>query len=331
MYFFYSYDNLWNITHHTVSWFMEGYLSYVFFFLWLSPFVFRFLENCWLFFIIFTCVCTLLIFQTLIFLNFKEGIWTCFLIFPIFNFSTTSQTFLSSPLLHPSLFLHPENIWCFFKRRPHGQQEIEAHGMTHIPFRTWCPHCVRGKASQSPHMKQNECPRSVWTTSYWETPTKKQNPTNATEFHVLLIWVDKVAVEHKGRDEWTVRRTVQCIANYFENWEREFDCDIGGRQRKPSGQKILYPKAVQSENMGAMEQSNDVFERWQGTSEQCGTTLRRSWSHTWSSKSVSTVADHWCSRSHYEVQRRWRKTNAIWKNQRKTMFETVGGGQFDRM
>ena len=30
-----------------------------------------------------------------------------------------------------------------------SQQEVDEHMMTHIPFRSWCPHCIRGK-KQSP-------------------------------------------------------------------------------------------------------------------------------------------------------------------------------------
>ena len=27
-----------------------------------------------------------------------------------------------------------------------SKREIEEHMLTHIPYRSWCPHCVRGKA-----------------------------------------------------------------------------------------------------------------------------------------------------------------------------------------
>ena len=27
-----------------------------------------------------------------------------------------------------------------------SRQEVEEHMKTHIPYRSWCPHCVRGKA-----------------------------------------------------------------------------------------------------------------------------------------------------------------------------------------
>ena len=32
-----------------------------------------------------------------------------------------------------------------------SKREIEEHMVTHIPFRSWCPHCVRGKARAKYH------------------------------------------------------------------------------------------------------------------------------------------------------------------------------------
>ena len=33
-------------------------------------------------------------------------------------------------------------------------QEVEQHDVTHTPFRSWCPHCVNGKAKDRHHKKQ---------------------------------------------------------------------------------------------------------------------------------------------------------------------------------
>ena len=33
-------------------------------------------------------------------------------------------------------------------------QEVEEHNITHMPFRSWCPRCVTGKAQERPHRKQ---------------------------------------------------------------------------------------------------------------------------------------------------------------------------------
>ena len=35
-------------------------------------------------------------------------------------------------------------------------KDIEEHNVTHIPFRSWCPHCVTGKAQDRPHRMKKE-------------------------------------------------------------------------------------------------------------------------------------------------------------------------------
>lgn len=37
-----------------------------------------------------------------------------------------------------------------FKPTP---DEVRAHNKTHLPFRSWCPHCVNGKAQGHPHFR----------------------------------------------------------------------------------------------------------------------------------------------------------------------------------
>ena len=38
-------------------------------------------------------------------------------------------------------------------RRPEEptQREFEEHMALHMPFRAWCPHCVKGRAKSEPH------------------------------------------------------------------------------------------------------------------------------------------------------------------------------------
>ena len=36
------------------------------------------------------------------------------------------------------------------------QKELEDHSITHLPFRSWCPHCVSGKAQDRPHRMKKE-------------------------------------------------------------------------------------------------------------------------------------------------------------------------------
>ena len=36
------------------------------------------------------------------------------------------------------------------------KEEVMAHRVNHIPFRSWCEHCVKGKANGNPHSRKNE-------------------------------------------------------------------------------------------------------------------------------------------------------------------------------
>ena len=37
-----------------------------------------------------------------------------------------------------------------------SKAEIEEHELTHLPYRNWCRHCVRGRGKEAPHKKQQE-------------------------------------------------------------------------------------------------------------------------------------------------------------------------------
>ena len=34
-----------------------------------------------------------------------------------------------------------------------SRREREDHNLTHLPFRSWCPHCVMGRAKSHPHRR----------------------------------------------------------------------------------------------------------------------------------------------------------------------------------
>ena len=34
--------------------------------------------------------------------------------------------------------------------------EIEEHNLTHLPYRSWCRHCVRGREKEFPHKRVGE-------------------------------------------------------------------------------------------------------------------------------------------------------------------------------
>ena len=35
-----------------------------------------------------------------------------------------------------------------------SEAEVKAHNLTHVPFRNWCPHCVRGRGKELPHKRR---------------------------------------------------------------------------------------------------------------------------------------------------------------------------------
>ena len=37
-----------------------------------------------------------------------------------------------------------------------SKEEVLRHRLTHRPFRSWCPHCVRGKGREGPHRKSQQ-------------------------------------------------------------------------------------------------------------------------------------------------------------------------------
>ena len=41
-----------------------------------------------------------------------------------------------------------------------SQEEVNKHMWTHIPFRSWCPHCVKGKSVNKSHRNAKSCTKS---------------------------------------------------------------------------------------------------------------------------------------------------------------------------
>ena len=41
------------------------------------------------------------------------------------------------------------------------QAEVYEHNMTHLPYRSWCAHCVRGRGEAHPHNKSGDEERDV--------------------------------------------------------------------------------------------------------------------------------------------------------------------------
>ena len=37
-----------------------------------------------------------------------------------------------------------------------SREEVEEHNLTHLPYRNWCRHCVRGRGKEMPHKKAED-------------------------------------------------------------------------------------------------------------------------------------------------------------------------------
>ena len=42
-----------------------------------------------------------------------------------------------------------------------SRKEVEEHYLTHVPYRNWCPHCVRGRGKDLDHRKAVEEDRRI--------------------------------------------------------------------------------------------------------------------------------------------------------------------------
>ena len=93
------------------------------------------------------------------------------------------------------------------------QREIEEHMITHIPFRDWCPHCVRGKSKSSAHKRQvqeevNEVPVVSIDYMYMES----EESVEALGMPILVSrdrrskWIGASVVTRKGNCPYAIKR-----------------------------------------------------------------------------------------------------------------------------
>ena len=131
------------------------------------------------------------------------------------------------------------------KGLPHGikpsQKEVEEHERTHLPFRSWCEHCVKGKAKSHPHYKQDEedvgIPTISWDYFYMkdedsdsdEADDEGEGDSNSTP---MIAWHDSnskgimaFAVPKKGEDEYAIRRATQDVCKIFGYYKMVFKGD----------------------------------------------------------------------------------------------------------
>ena len=61
-----------------------------------------------------------------------------------------------------------------------SKEEVDMYNVTHLPFRSWCRHCVRGRGRNSPHKKNNQKMEEEE-----EEEVKKQVPRICMDYHFM--------------------------------------------------------------------------------------------------------------------------------------------------
>ena len=77
----------------------------------------------------------------------------------------------------------------YFDMRP-TQEEVNAHNVSHLPYRSWCPHCVRGKARRRSHRKRGRSQRDgipVISLDYMWLKGKKTDPEVEQKGNPILV------------------------------------------------------------------------------------------------------------------------------------------------
>ena len=98
-------------------------------------------------------------------------------------------------------------------------KEVADHERTHMPFRSWCKHCVRGQAQSTPHYarddNENSVPTISWDYMYMndeddeedkkKRDKKSEEEDDGMEGLPIVVWADSLskgamayAVPNKG-------------------------------------------------------------------------------------------------------------------------------------
>ena len=71
-----------------------------------------------------------------------------------------------------------------------SKEEVDEHMLTHLPFRSWCPHCVRGKPRGKPHKRAEEEPRELPTVALDYTFMRESREKYEEEGMPILVVKD---------------------------------------------------------------------------------------------------------------------------------------------
>ena len=96
-----------------------------------------------------------------------------------------------------------------------SQEEVDKHNVTHLPYRSWCPHCIRGKAKRRAHRKRVREKRQgipVISLDYMWMKGKKEEEDTEQEGNPIMVAhcrdtklaMSKVVLK-KGVDPYSVK------------------------------------------------------------------------------------------------------------------------------
>ena len=93
-----------------------------------------------------------------------------------------------------------------FPKAP-SQQEVEDKNVNHLPFRSQCKHCVRGKSKASPHYRMDESIDYMFMHKRQSDGVEKGMP-NLVMKHRESKTAKAFTVPAKGVNDYAVRRLV---------------------------------------------------------------------------------------------------------------------------
>ena len=97
-----------------------------------------------------------------------------------------------------------------------SKEEVEEHMLTHMPYRSWCEHCVKGKAKGKPHARANreEGETPVVSIDYmFMSDNQEQEEERGMPILVMKDRDTKMikarVVPRKGGDSYAIQRLVK--------------------------------------------------------------------------------------------------------------------------
>ena len=116
------------------------------------------------------------------------------------------------------------------------QRQIDDHDRTHLPFRNWCPWCVKAKAREAAHPRQGVeeagLPVIGMDYIYYGNDSKKDEEDTDRKITALLVkdaksgvMFGETCVQKGANDDWIIRRRAIASAGAIESCDGEDRAD----------------------------------------------------------------------------------------------------------